>query len=831
MKWWSHFKRRSREAPEATGEEAPAPRTSTDKTSSGWWSNKRGLRLLQALACLAALSALFFAVRPPASTFIRSFVEGDTSDRLITADFDFEYFDPVLRSERQLQEAAKVAPIFKRDDSPIFEAQQKLKDLREQIPDIETAINEQDIQTVSDILQNLDIKLENKQHAYVVADITDYPKSVYESLIYYRNNTRFWEILTSILQDIQSHGLVEDINLVEKPQRTARELLELDPNYTLGYTILDDDGNENRILNISGLYDFQKMDAAIDKTLQKDYPTNQASQENLARRELGRLLILALMDRPTLVYLDHRTEMARRQAREDVPEVRVQVNRYDTIIGKSQRIDRVTALKLKAYQERSKLSWQAEVGCLLLALLPLSGMLLYVRRYHPSVFASPRQLAVLLGALAILVAMARIAAYGSRLNPNLEQLGIAVPAGALGLVVTILVSGRLAVIFVATGALFIGLIFGAGSGEFALDSSLVAFWTGLIAILTVRRVKRRSDLYRAGLAVAGVACLFVCGFRLMQSSLNQDPEVLWQQLRWGLTWGVLNGALSSILSIALLPILEDLLGVITDIKLLELSRKTELLQRLEREAPGSYQHTMAVATLAESAAEVIGADSLLTRVGTYYHDIGKMLKPEYFVENQETAADRARHAKLKPQMSVLVIRNHVKHGLELAKEYGIPKIIADFIPQHHGTMLLKYFYHRILKDEPEEQIREDDFRYPGPKPRRKETAIVMMADAMEAAARVLEDKSEGGIRQFVRGIIHDRLEDGQFDECNLTLAELRTLEDSFCDTLHHMMHQRITYPSRPAPIRAVDREIENANEPESMNSGENGTASRGGGRI
>jgi hypothetical protein len=269
------------------------------------------------------------------------------------------------------------------------------------------------------------------------------------------------------------------------------------------------------------------------------------------------------------------------------------------------------------------------------------------------------------------------------------------------------------------------------------------------------------------------------------------------RMKWTLQWGLVNGALVFMLSIATLPLFEDMLGVTTDIKLLELGQKTPLLQRLEKEAPGTYQHTMTVSTLAESAAEAIGANALLTRVGAYYHDIGKIIKPAYFTENQQTAADKARHAKLRPQMSVLVIRNHVKYGLELAREYKLPKVIQDFIPEHHGTTLIAYFYNQVLAAQPEETVREEDFRYPGPKPRSKETAIVMLADSIEAVSRTLSEPNEGQIRATVQKIVNDRFFDGQFDECKLTLADLRKLVDSFSESLTHMLHQRIKYPPRP----------------------------------
>ncbi len=247
----------------------------------------------------------------------------------------------------------------------------------------------------------------------------------------------------------------------------------------------------------------------------------------------------------------------------------------------------------------------------------------------------------------------------------------------------------------------------------------------------------------------------------------------------------------------------------TDIKLLELSRKNALLQKLENDAPGTYQHSMRVATLAETAAEAIGANALLTRVGCYYHDIGKSLKSQYFVENQQSSADKAKHSKLTPNMSCLIIRNHVKHGLELAKQYNLPKVISDFIPEHHGTTLLTYFYHEALsQEETEGTVKEEDYRYPGPKPQSKETAIVMLADALEASSRTLKSTLEKDVRQLVRKIINDRFMDGQFDECDLTLKDLHALYNTFSETIMHTMHQRIEYPVLPAKRKEPEPEAE-----------------------
>jgi putative nucleotidyltransferase with HDIG domain len=233
--------------------------------------------------------------------------------------------------------------------------------------------------------------------------------------------------------------------------------------------------------------------------------------------------------------------------------------------------------------------------------------------------------------------------------------------------------------------------------------------------------------------------------------------------------------------------------------LLELADASQpLLRRLAMEAPGTYSHSLQVATLAEAAADVIGANSLLCRVGSYYHDVGKINKADYFIENQQSGASN-RHLNLTPSVSLLIIIGHVKDGLELAKEYHLPSSLVPFIQQHHGTTLVEYFYHRACtqKDQHPDcpEISETQYRYPGPKPRSKETAIVMLSDAVESACRALAEPTPARVEGLVHDLAMKRLLDGQFDECDLTMRELETVERTLTKTIMGIYHGRIQYPS------------------------------------
>jgi hypothetical protein len=249
-----------------------------------------------------------------------------------------------------------------------------------------------------------------------------------------------------------------------------------------------------------------------------------------------------------------------------------------------------------------------------------------------------------------------------------------------------------------------------------------------------------------------------------------------------------------------LPFVESAFGIVTGISLLELGDITHpLLQELVRRAPGTHNHSITVGSLAESAAEKIRANALLVRIGAYFHDIGKMLKPHYFVENQGAGAAN-RHANLAPAMSTLIIIGHVKDGVELARQHHLPERIIDLIEQHHGTTLVEYFYHEAARrndGNPDgSAVLESAFRYPGPKPRSKEAGILMIADAVESASRTLSEPTPARLEGLVREIIEKRLDDGQFDECGITLRELAEIRESLIKSLIGIYHARVKYPEQ-----------------------------------
>ncbi len=383
-----------------------------------------------------------------------------------------------------------------------------------------------------------------------------------------------------------------------------------------------------------------------------------------------------------------------------------------------------------------------------------------------------------------------------------------IPLMLFGMTAAIAYEKELALLLAASVSLIVSFALDQGLAEFVILVSSVA-----AAILFLQRIRSRTKLIYVG-AVSGVVVIATTlgvGTLVGQAFGATDGALTvvedWLPEKWtnsffvtlatGAMWFGACSLLASVLMTGLLPFIERVFDVQTDISLLELGDvQHPLLQQLVRRAPGTYNHSINVASIAETAAEAIGCNGLLVRVGAYFHDIGKMLKPAYFVENQGTEGNR--HEFLQPAMSTLVIIAHVKDGADLARQHHLPRTIIDFIEQHHGTTLVEYFYRREAKRlESDPSLPEPDestFRYPGPKPQTKETAVLMLADVVESASRALSDPTPARIESLVHDLAMKRLLDGQFDECGLTLQELRILEDSLVKSLTAVYHGRVKYP-------------------------------------
>ncbi len=369
---------------------------------------------------------------------------------------------------------------------------------------------------------------------------------------------------------------------------------------------------------------------------------------------------------------------------------------------------------------------------------------------------------------------------------QVESYYYLIPVAAGSMLLTLLATGRIAIVYSIFSSMIVGILTGWDLRImfFSLNSSFAA-------IYGITQYKMRSALLKSGLIVGAVNV-----FSIIALSFIDGKVGALQPLLLNICTGFIGGAIAVPLLVSfLLPILEWLFNILTDIRLLELSNlNNPLLSKFALRAPGSYNHSIIMATIAESAAEAIGANALFCRVAAYYHDIGKMSKPTYFVENQGGGYNP--HEKLSPSMSTLILISHIKEGIRFAKEYGIPQQIMDIIPQHHGTRLITFFYQKAKKssDPNIPELDEDAFRYPGPKPQTKEASIFMLADAVEAAARTIENPTPAKMKEMVKKLSGDIVLDDQLDQCDLTFSDLEKISSSFVKTLSGIYHHRIDYP-------------------------------------
>ncbi|MFH1202339.1 MAG: HDIG domain-containing metalloprotein [Candidatus Omnitrophota bacterium] len=527
-------------------------------------------------------------------------------------------------------------------------------------------------------------------------------------------------------------------------------------------------------------------DLLIQKDIPKILETEAAKifESSKMRNQVVDLLLPKIQ--PNLKFDREATELRKIEAAKRVPlqYKQVEVKRGELIIGKGGRITKTYIAKLNKINEISKearIKKEAIIsicGIGLILLIFIITFLTFLKLYEKEFLLFNRNL-LLLGLLSLL-------AQGLGKIINLSSLpSMIIPAAAFPMAIMLLLNNnRVAILF----SVFLSLFLGLGLG-FNLSMSIIFLLGSIVGIVSVLGIRRRAQILQAGLMVSLVNFFSVVGLGLYN---NLNVEVF---LNDGLI-GILNGLLCAVMLMVILPIFEWIFGFITNISLLELSDFNQpLLREMILKAPGTYHHSLIVGNISEAAAEAIGANALLARVGAYYHDIGKIEKPEYFSENQTD--DESKHDNLSPSMSKLIIVNHVKNGLELGQKFKLRNTIRDFVEQHHGTSLVYYFYRRALEElEQDEEVREEGFRYPGPRPQTKEIAIVLLADSVEAASRSIEEPTPQKIENVVHKIINNKFIDGQLDECDLTLKDLEKIAKTFIHILSATCHARIKYPDQ-----------------------------------
>jgi putative nucleotidyltransferase with HDIG domain len=437
----------------------------------------------------------------------------------------------------------------------------------------------------------------------------------------------------------------------------------------------------------------------------------------------------------------------------------------------------------------------AVAAAVMIGVIGASLLALYLYLFQPREVNNLARL-VMLGLLVFLwVAAAKVFLSVTLPDNDRLYLGYILPVGSAGMLIATLLDGGLAVAVAALLAIlaaFAGFYMPDARNSIsddplqALQMPVAFLLGGFAGIFAVRRAERVNHYAMAGVAVGALTFAALFAFWLL------SPEREGVDLFWILIASVLTGFGCAVITVGATVVLGVIFGVTTRIQLMELSQLSHpLLRELQEKAPGTFHHSVIVGNLAERAADLIGADSLLVRVGCYFHDIGKIAKPEYYIENQIDTANP--HDKLQPNVSARLVSEHVRIGLKLTGRYRLPARVRAFIPEHHGTRLVTYFYRKASAHDPSTD--PEKFRYPGPRPQSRETAIVMLADSVEAVVRSSRDRSHERIGELVDGVIAERLAEGQFDECDVTMRDLRIIGDSFKATLRGIYHPRIEYPS------------------------------------
>jgi putative nucleotidyltransferase with HDIG domain len=534
----------------------------------------------------------------------------------------------------------------------------------------------------------------------------------------------------------------------------------------------------------------------LDQVLRQEIRSDQVAE---ARNELRTFISLALSeDQAALVENwvstfivpnsfpnPQATEEARARAREAVEPVDVTIEEGEIILREGEVTTSFAWEALgKLGLRQPRIEWRDIVARILFTALLVFALALYLLYLHPGFWDNWRDMLL----LSLLAAVSMLAA--KVMIPGHVILGYVFPLAAVSMLLTALVDAEIAIVVTAVLSLMVGFIAG-GSLEFAL----YAFAGGVVSSLRLWRIERLNAFLWAGVygALSNLSVILI--FRVLEQ--DHDPLGILQIAGAG----VANAVMAVSLTLGGFFLFGHLLNITTSLQLLELGRPTHpLLRELLLKAPGTYHHSLMVGNLAEQAAQAVGADPLLARVGAYYHDIGKASRPYFFAENQTDGVNP--HERLDPETSVEIITSHIKDGLQLAKKYGLPQEIRDFIPQHHGTAVAGYFYGQAREhSENPETIPEERFRYTGPRPRNREAAILMLADGVEAVARARQPGSVEEIEELVDALLRRRMADGQLDESDLTLRDMQKIKETFVNVLQGIYHPRIKYPGDTQEIK------------------------------
>jgi putative nucleotidyltransferase with HDIG domain len=734
------------------------------------------------LAVTAAVIALVLTTMP--SRGLSALDAGAVAPADVVAPFDLIIEDAEATARKKEEAAAAVLPVYTYDPNVFANTEDKIRALfaegrawTARFPE-----NHRAAELRAAILDKLGIDLEP-------ADVV--------SLVRLKFPAELEEVLVTLAAKTFSHGIILSKNLFIHGEAEQ------------GLTLLDLQGAE-RTVRVGDLLDIGESEKRFAADLEE---VEIAARNRALLANLGQIFLTA-----NLTYNKIETERRKAFARGTIGTVTFMVKKDRVIVRKGDEVSAEALKILDQYDQRMRRrsTWLPSLaGSLFLYLFLLTTLWFYLR----SAYKPPQadrlfgmNAAILLGNLLLYKAFLMLAAaIGASVTvPSLarvETYHYAFPFQAGTLILAFLVPDLTTLLFIILNSLTAGLLLG---GDFVL--TIFSFVGGLAAIYGVRLFRRR---YRAATLRAGFLILpVVNAFVILAFSLI-GPRVGFDFFSAEVLMGVLGGWASAVLAFLTLPIVESAFGFVTPSKLLELTNSDlPIFRQLSEEAPGSYHHSFVVATLAEKAADELGLNTQLAKAGALYHDIGKTKMPEYFIENRTGEFDL--HKDLAPSMSTLVIKNHVKEGVELAHKLKLPRPLREIIEQHHGNSLVRFFYAKAKQTyDPEDQtVGEEVFRYPGPPPQTKEAGLVMLADAIEAASRSLKSPTKDNIKRVITDIINGALQDGQLDACDFSLRELRSVAAAFLTVLYAIYHPRVEYPGfgfngRPAPKNGAGKKARN----------------------
>lgn len=578
-------------------------------------------------------------------------------------------------------------------------------------------------------------------------------------------------ILTSTIEKIlqntyQSGILDQEINTVEEEGYAEVILLKNEAESRIG---------------VDELVDIENFNSGIQQTIEQQLP-----KASTMEMRAGSELILAYLS-PNIAYDATETQRRRDEAASNVSrEKGGSVLQGERIIDKHDRITSDDIDKLRSLAEHINQRRQQDPfiyfiqrgAGLSLCALTLIIFFVFLKFYRPDLYRPSKNIVMFGIIILIPTALADYAVQSQAISPFI------IPVALSAMLATVLFDAVVGIVITLVVTTLCASILG------ELQYGIIFLTTGIIGAFSVHQVRHRRDFYRPGLYLIAAYALTITSTVGLLFPYDNTAEFL-TEIREDLFWGIVSACGSLILTIGLLPVFESVFNVVTSMTLLELADLNRpLLRNLALRAPGTFSHSINMANISEEAAVAIGADPLLARVGCYYHDIGKMRRPHYFIENQHGVNP---HDELQPQISALILISHVRDGIELAQEEGLPPAIIDLIPQHHGTSEMTSFKHQAQLIN-EQAVRDADFHYPGPKPQTKEAGIINLADAVESATRSLPNNDPDEIKKLVQTIVKGRYDAGELDECDLTLRDLTRIQEAFLPVLQATHHPRIPYP-------------------------------------